>query len=124
MTASRASRVIGQNVNHRSIRGGERGHLGINRFRPQPPVERRDVSGDQRFQPAFGMHAPQRVVLGTVLVTDGRRQPHQIGKLRFVLRVENALFRPDAESDFLAALEVSRIMRNPRLGEFEAVPPE
>ena len=82
------------------------------------------LPGDQRFQPALGMHPPQRMVFRTVLVTDGRRQPHQIGKLRFVLRVENALFRPHPESDFLAALKVSRIMRNPRLGEFKPMPPE
>ena len=64
------------------------------------------------------------MILGTVLVADGRRQSHQIGKLRFVLRVENALFRPHPESDFLAALKGSRIMRKPRLGEFKSMPPE
>ena len=47
-----------QNVNHRSIRCGECGNLGIHRFRPQPPIERRKVAGDERFQPALGMHSP------------------------------------------------------------------
>ena len=70
------------------------------------------------------MHSPQRVILGPILMTNGRCQPHQIGKLLFVPRVENALFRPHTENDLLAALEISRIMRNPRLGEFEPMPPK
>src|ERR1035437_1284524 len=113
-----------KNVNHRSIRRGECGNLGIHRFRPQPSVERRKAAGDERCQAALGMHSPQRMVLGTILMTHRRCQPHQIGKLRFVLQVENALLRPHAKSDFLAALEISRIVRNPRLGEFKPMPPE
>ncbi len=113
-----------ENVNHRPIRCGECGNLGIHGFRPQPPIERRNVAGDERFQPALRMHSPQRMVLGTILMTDCRRQPHQIGKLRFVLQVENALLRPHAKSDFLAALEIPRIVRNPRLGEFKPMPPK
>ena len=52
------------------------------------------------------------------------RQPHQIAKMSFILHVENTLFRPYSENDFLAALKVQRIVRNPGLGEFEAMPPE
>ena len=62
--------------------------------------------------------------LGPSLVADGCRQPYQIGELRLVVRVEDALFRPHAKDDFLVALEVSWIMRDARLGEFEPMPPK
>src|ERR1700690_3797757 len=70
-----------QNVDHRSIGCGKRRHLRINKVRTQPPFERYDVAGNQRFQPALGMHTPQGVILGSVLTADGRSQPHQIPKL-------------------------------------------
>ena len=57
-------------------------------------------------------------------MADGCREAHQIGELGFVLRVENALFRAHAEGDFLAALKISRIVGDARLGEFEAVAAE
>ena len=54
-------------------------------------------------------------------MTHSRRQPHQITKLRFILRTENPFFRPHPKSDFLATLKISRIMRNPRLRKFKSM---
>ena len=123
MTASRASRVMARmSIMARSAaeNAGTWEYTHSGRSRPSSAAMFRD----QRLQPAFRMHSPQRMILGTVLVTDGRRQPHQIGKLRFIVRVQNPLFRPHAENNFLATLKISRIMRNPSLGEFQTMQPE
>src|SRR5262249_14714400 len=51
----------GQHVNHGAIRGGKSRDLGINVTLVQTRIDRRHVLRNQRFQPAFRIHAPERI---------------------------------------------------------------
>ena len=64
------------------------------------------------------------MVLRAIFVPDRRGQSHQIGKLRFILCIQNARFWADAKCNFLAALKSSGIMRKASLGKFQSMPSE
>ena len=97
---------FGEDVDHRAIGGGEGWNLRVDELGTQASVEGSDVIEDERFEPAFGMHAPERVIFWAVLVADYSGKAYQVAELFFVFGSEDALFGSNTERDFFMTVKI------------------
>ena len=112
----------GKDVNHGAVGSRESRHLAVNTGWIETVIEHVDVGGNNGFQPALGHHLPERMLLGTVGMTNFAQMGGEITESGFTAGIEETQFA--AENDFLLGTKRCVVGREAGVRESQAPPAE
>ena len=110
-----------QNVNHRAVRGRERGYLRIAPARIELIIQGANIFDHERLQPALGMQSPPTALARSFSVTNFADAPNEPLEMRKVVAVENPLTGSGSKHNFRSAAEIPRLCRQSGSGKLQAM---